>query len=72
MGRKGERGATAASSRAGHAATHGQPNARKQIAVSSVDAVERGYDISCTVDRDHCSGARYERTTKHRSRHRAF
>ena len=53
-------------------ATHDQPNARKQIAADSVDAVERGHDISCTVDQGHCSGARYERATKHRSRHRAF
>jgi transposase len=67
-----ERGATAASSRAGHAATHGQPDAPKQIAADSVDAVERGHDISCTVDPGHCSGARYERAAKHRSRHRLF
>jgi hypothetical protein len=39
----------AASCRACHAATHGQPNARKQIAAGSIDAVERGHDISCTI-----------------------
>ena len=51
---------------------HGQLNVCKQIAADSVDAVERGHDISCTVDPGHCSGARYERAAKHRSRHRAF
>jgi hypothetical protein len=50
MGSKGERGAAAASS-AGQ--THRQPDARKQIAAGTVDAVERGYDISCTVDPGH-------------------
>ena len=53
-------------------ATRRQPDPRKQIAPDSVDAVERGHDISCTVDPGHCSGARYGRTAKHRSRHRAF
>jgi hypothetical protein len=55
--------------------TRGNPpttRARKQIAADSVDAVERRHDISCTVDPGHCSGARYERAAKHRSRHRAF
>jgi len=54
------------------AATHRQPDARKQIAADSVDGVERGHDISRSVDPVHGSGARYERATKHRSRHRAF
>src|SRR5713226_7593592 len=58
--------------RAGHAATHRQPDARKQIAADSVDAIERGHDISCTVDPGRCSGARYEHAAKHRSRHHAF
>jgi hypothetical protein len=51
-------GAAAASSRAGHAAAHRQPDAHKQIAAGSIDAVERGHDISRTVDPGHCSGAR--------------
>jgi hypothetical protein len=29
--------------------THRQPDARKQIEADSVDAVERGHDISCAV-----------------------
>jgi hypothetical protein len=44
----------------------------EKIAADAVDAVERGHDISCTVDPGHCSGARYECAAKHRSRHRAF
>src|SRR5229473_8344861 len=71
-GSKGERGATAASSRAGHTATHRQPDARTQIAADSVDTGERGHDISRTVEPGHCSGARYERAAKNRSGHRAF
>lgn len=47
------------------------PDARKQIAADSIDAVERGHDISRTVDPGHCSGARYERAAKNRSGHRA-
>ena len=47
-------------------------DARKQIAAASVDAAQRRHDISRTLDRGHCSGARYERAAKHRSRHRAF
>jgi len=58
--------------RAGRAATHRQPDAGKQIAAGSVDAVERRHDISCTVDPGYRSGARDERAAKHRSRHRAF
>ena len=38
----------------------------------SVEAVEWGHHISCTVDRGHRSGARYARATEHRSRHRTF
>src|SRR4051812_30864195 len=65
-----ERGAIAVAPRAGHATTH--PNdARKLIVADSVDALERGHDISCTVDPGHCSGARYERAAKHRSGRRA-
>jgi hypothetical protein len=52
--------------------TYRQPDARKQIAADSVDAVEWAHNISCTVDLGHCSGARYERAAKHRSRHRAL
>jgi hypothetical protein len=60
--------------------TRGNPPttpAREQIAADCVDAVERGHHISCTVDScildpGHCSGARYERAAKDRSRRRAF
>jgi hypothetical protein len=38
----------------------------------SIDAVERGHDISYAVDPDHSSGARYERAAQYRSRRRAF
>src|SRR4029077_6683965 len=41
-------------SRAGHMATLRQPDARKQAAGDSVDAVERGHDISFAVDPGHC------------------
>src|SRR5258705_13181743 len=47
-------------------------DACKQIAADSIDAVEWGHDISCTVDPGHCSGARYERAAKNRTRRRAF
>jgi hypothetical protein len=41
--------AGAASSRAGHVAAGRKPDARKQIAADSIDAVEREHDISCIV-----------------------
>jgi pimeloyl-ACP methyl ester carboxylesterase len=52
-------------------ATHRKPDARKQIAVGSIDAVERGHDISYD-DPGHGVGARHERAAEHRFRHRAF
>ena len=48
------------------------PMLATRLRENSVDAVERGHDISFAVDPGYCSGARYERTIKYRSRHYAF
>ena len=47
------------------------PGARKEIAADSVDAVERGHDISYD-DPGRCLGAKHEPAAEHRFRHRAF
>ena len=56
-------------SRAGPGRPTENPMRASRLRRDSVDAVERGHDISCTVDPGHCSGARYERAAK-RSHHR--
>ena len=48
------------------------PTRANRFAADSVDVVERGHDMSCTLDPGYGSGARYGRTAKHRSRHQVF
>ena len=48
------------------------PMRANRFAADSVDVVERGHDMSYTLDLGYCSGARYECAAKCRSRHQIF